>query len=113
MQQILQSNGALVTEVVEHRLTQERLEATQADLIQAARGAGMAEVASGVLHNVGNALNSVQTSASVVREGMRWDMHARAIDQVNQLLVERRPALLEAGEDRVALLPDYSDAHQR
>ena len=36
-----------------------------------ARSAGMAEVASGVLHNVGNVLNSVNVSASVIREKVR------------------------------------------
>ena len=36
-----------------------------------ARSAGMAEVASGVLHNVGNVLNSVNVSASVIREQVR------------------------------------------
>jgi C4-dicarboxylate-specific signal transduction histidine kinase len=36
-----------------------------------ARSAGMAEVASGVLHNVGNVLNSVNVSASVMREQVR------------------------------------------
>lgn len=36
-----------------------------------ARSAGMAEVASGVLHNVGNVLNSVNVSASVIRENVR------------------------------------------
>jgi len=36
-----------------------------------ARSAGMAEVASGVLHNVGNVLNSVNVSASVIREQIR------------------------------------------
>lgn len=36
-----------------------------------ARSAGMAEVASGVLHNVGNVLNSVNVSASLIREQVR------------------------------------------
>lgn len=36
-----------------------------------ARSAGMAEVASGVLHNVGNVLNSVNVSVSVIREQVR------------------------------------------
>lgn len=35
------------------------------------RSAGMAEVASGVLHNVGNVLNSVNVSSSVIRERVR------------------------------------------
>jgi PAS domain S-box-containing protein len=41
------------------------------ELQDTARHAGMAEIATGVLHNVGNVLNSVNTSASVVIEGLR------------------------------------------
>jgi len=37
-------------------------------LVQTARRAGMAEIATNVLHNVGNVLNSVHTSARVARE---------------------------------------------
>lgn len=39
------------------------IERLNAELMQAHRQAGMAETASGVLHNVGNALNSIQVSA--------------------------------------------------
>jgi signal transduction histidine kinase len=37
-------------------------------LVQSARQAGMAEIATNVLHNVGNVLNSVQTAAMLARE---------------------------------------------
>jgi signal transduction histidine kinase len=43
------------------------LEQTQAELVAFARRAGKAEIANNVLHNVGNVLNSVNVSASVVR----------------------------------------------
>jgi signal transduction histidine kinase len=45
-----------------------KLHATQQQLIAASRLAGMAEVATGVLHNVGNVLNSANVSATLVRE---------------------------------------------
>jgi len=38
------------------------------EMIRMSRKAGMAEVASGVLHNVGNVLNSLNVSASVMRK---------------------------------------------
>lgn len=40
-------------------------------LVDASRLAGMAEVATGVLHNVGNVLNSLNVSASVIADGLR------------------------------------------
>src|SRR5207237_715585 len=38
---------------------------------EASRQAGMAEVATGVLHNVGNVLNSVNISATVIRDKLQ------------------------------------------
>lgn len=48
-----------------------QLKATQDDLLRAARSAGMAEIATSVLHNVGNVLNSVNVSTSVVTDQLR------------------------------------------
>jgi signal transduction histidine kinase len=44
------------------------LKAVHLQLVDSARKAGMAEIATNVLHNVGNVLNSVSTSALVARE---------------------------------------------
>jgi signal transduction histidine kinase len=43
----------------------------QQDLIVASRQAGMADVATGVLHNVGNVLNSVNVSTTLIREKLQ------------------------------------------
>lgn len=50
---------------------QEQLETTQKDLVDASRKAGMADVATGVLHNVGNVLNTVNVAADQLAEGLR------------------------------------------
>jgi len=47
-----------------------RLESTYKKLMETAHIAGMAEVAANVLHNVGNALNSINVSAAVITEKM-------------------------------------------
>jgi signal transduction histidine kinase len=44
------------------------LKEVHTQLVQTARRAGMAEIATNVLHNVGNVLNSVYTSAQLARE---------------------------------------------
>lgn len=49
----------------------EALDRAQHELVDTARRAGMAEIATGVLHNVGNVLNSVNVSASLVAEAVR------------------------------------------
>ncbi|MES2633232.1 MAG: AAA family ATPase [Pseudomonadota bacterium] len=63
------------------------LEDTQAQLVATARKAGMAEIANNVLHNVGNVLNSINVSASVVRgtiSNSRIGGLTRAVDLINE-----------------------------
>ncbi|MBC7599825.1 MAG: AAA family ATPase [Polaromonas sp.] len=69
-----------------HARTRE-LEQTQAELVATARRAGKAEIANNVLHNVGNVLNSVNVSASVVRRTLnesRAQGLARAVALLNE-----------------------------
>jgi Amt family ammonium transporter len=57
------------------------------ELLDAARRAGMAEIATGVLHNVGNVLNSINVSASLVTERLRRSKIAdlaRATDMLTE-----------------------------
>jgi signal transduction histidine kinase len=61
-------NAQLETRVLERT---EELHRTHKRLVELARQAGMAEVATDVLHNVGNVLNSVNVSVTLVDEKVR------------------------------------------
>ena len=61
----------LSKDVTESKRLELELEKSQKDLVSASRAAGMAEVATGVLHNVGNVLNSLNVSASTLATGLR------------------------------------------
>ncbi len=63
--------NALQREIVERERAEAALHESQQKLLETSRLAGMAEVATGVLHNVGNVLNSVNVSASLVIEKLR------------------------------------------
>ena len=65
----LQSSNERLEERVEER-TRELMEAER-ELVDAARMAGMAEIATNVLHNVGNVLNSVNISAELVTRKLK------------------------------------------
>jgi C4-dicarboxylate-specific signal transduction histidine kinase len=56
----------LEAEIAERTEMQKKMEKTHRELLSASRQAGMSEVATAVLHNVGNVLNSVNVSASLV-----------------------------------------------
>jgi PAS domain S-box-containing protein len=62
---------AVIQDTTERKYQEIELERVNKELITASREAGMAEVATNVLHNVGNILNSVNISASLVAERVR------------------------------------------
>jgi len=58
-------------DVTESKQMEAALEKSRRELMDASRLAGMAEVATGVLHNVGNVLNSLNVSTTVIASGLR------------------------------------------
>jgi PAS domain S-box-containing protein len=56
------------TEVTAQKQAEQQIKLMQAELVAASRRAGMAEVITGVLHNIGNVLNSITVSATVAME---------------------------------------------
>jgi len=76
--------------------------------MDASRAAGMAEVATGVLHNVGNVLNSVNVSATLIAEKL---ISARTANlaRAAELLREKNGSLAQfLGDDpKGQLLPGY------
>ncbi len=58
--------SGIVTDITKRKKMEDDLAGMNSELISASRKAGMAEIATGVLHNVGNVLNSVNISASLV-----------------------------------------------
>jgi two-component system, NtrC family, sensor kinase len=58
----------LQQQITEREQAQAELERTHRQLLEVSRQAGMAEVATNVLHNVGNVLNSLNVSATMLAE---------------------------------------------
>jgi signal transduction histidine kinase len=74
-----------------------------------AHRAGMTEIATGVLHNVGNVLNSVNVSVSVINDSVRKSK-APSVARVAALMKEQAPALAAAISDpKIQKLPEYLD----
>jgi two-component system, NtrC family, sensor kinase len=77
--------NALQREIAEREKAEHQLEIAHRELVEASRRAGMAEVATGVLHNVGNVLNSVNVSASLLRD-TAYKSEVNTVDQLATLL---------------------------
>ncbi|MEO5694308.1 MAG: PAS domain S-box protein [Usitatibacter sp.] len=72
-------------DVSEQKNNEARLARTHEELLDASRRAGMAEVATNVLHNVGNVLNSVNVSATLVMDSVSG-FNAARLSEVAALL---------------------------
>ncbi|MEO6996443.1 MAG: ATP-binding protein [Lacunisphaera sp.] len=84
------------------------LEKSRRELIDASRMAGMAEVATGVLHNVGNVLNSLNVSTTVITNGLHQSK-TDSLSKVADLIRENRTTLAAYFTDdpKGKLVPDF------
>ncbi|WP_434574211.1 sensor histidine kinase [Pseudomonas sp. Z3-8] len=80
----------------------------QSELQAKSRQAGMAEIATTVLHNVGNVLNSVNVSAELVSSQMRTSK-AQGLGKVARLMNEHVHDLSDflTTDNKGRMLPDY------
>lgn len=93
---------------IAHEKTRERELNWQKQLVTAARQAGMMEVANSVLHNVGNALNTVNISAGALQE----QFHKSELDnlpKIAKMIEEHKQELAHyiTTDPRGQLLPDF------
>ncbi|HEY1107943.1 MAG TPA: ATP-binding protein [Opitutaceae bacterium] len=91
-----------------------QLTETYKGLVDASRLAGRAEIATGVLHNVGNVLNSLNVSASVVATGLRQSK-CEAMVKAVAMLRERGADLAEflAADPKGRRLPELLEGLAR
>ncbi len=74
---------AIARDITERKRSEAKLKAAQEKLLETARQVGMAEVATGVLHNVGNVLNSVSVTAESIQKRIRTSKVTYLGDAVN------------------------------
>ncbi|MCC6153917.1 MAG: HAMP domain-containing protein [Candidatus Hydrogenedentes bacterium] len=90
------------------RRAQSELEEANRALVDRAREAGMADVATGVLHNVGNVLNSLNISASTIHERLS-ECRIPNLVRASDLIEANRENLAEffTQDERGSKLPGY------
>ena len=100
----------VIRDIRERKRAQERLAEANRQLLSMSRVAGKAELATGVLHNVGNVLQSVKVNVAKIDEFVdqaRIERLRRAVD----MLVGERADLITflTEDDKGKLLPRYLD----
>ena len=95
-------------DITEIKQAEEKLEALHKQMLALARQAGMAETATSVLHNVGNVLNSVNVSATLLRDGIQKSKIA-SLAKLTVLLDEHAADLgpFLTTDPRGQQVPDY------
>ena len=98
----------VLLDVTKEKAAAKELQRLHAELLQTSRLAGMAEVATGVLHNVGNVLNSVSVSATLVSDKLRQSK-VNKLRRATMMLHQQNGHLAEflTTNPKGKLLPDY------
>lgn len=95
-------------EITQRKESEIKLKELNQQLIVSARRAGMAEIATSVLHNIGNVLNSVNVSICLIQENFK---HTRVDKLANILLLieQHLPSLGDyfTNDPKGKLLPEY------
>lgn len=99
-------NQRLQQEVEERRKTQQELVEVQAKLIATARQAGKAEIATNVVHNIGNVLNSVNVGSEELKRQLD-SMPLKYLRRMTEMVAEHQ-ALLD-GHEKMKLLPSVME----
>ncbi len=98
-------------DVTKARELEHQLEKIRKDLVDISRLAGMAEVATGVLHNVGNVLNSLNISATMIVTGIR-DSRIENLAKLCGLLRDHKDDLAEfvTQDPRGRRIPEFVES---
>jgi signal transduction histidine kinase len=107
-QRVRERTAELQAEVTAKAAALTELAAAQSSLIEMSRKSGMAEVATGVLHNVGNVLNSVNVSCTMALNRLQKSSLGR-VSQVAGLLTEANADLAHflTADARGRQIPSY------
>jgi PAS domain S-box-containing protein len=90
----------ILEDITERKAAEAEVERVHKELVYASRQAGMAEIAANVLHNVGNVLNSLNISASLVTSTLKH-LRIESLNRVASLLhdnAQRLESFLSEGE---------------
>lgn len=75
--ELTNANASLATEIAKREVVESEREEIQEELLRASCEAGKSEIATGVLHNVGNVINSVNVSVELMQEEFQNKLQTR------------------------------------
>ncbi|GEM_PF-6217504 len=99
--------SGIVMDIDQQKKNEKKLKELNIQLVELSRRAGMSEVASSVLHNVGNILNSACVSLVVIQEKTKADrlLKLKEIAKMLEVGVEKKEYIFS--DEKGALIPHY------
>ncbi len=97
----------VLRDITAKKRAEAELGAAHKQLIETSRQAGMAEVATAVLHNVGNVLNSVNVSARLVTDALRKSRLPGLTKAVGLMIEQADLGQFLSSDPKGRQLPDY------
>lgn len=100
--------SGIVMDITERKIYEKSVQELNEKLISIARRAGMSEIATSVLHNIGNVLNSVNISVAMIQESLNADATQNLV-KVSQMIsdnLSKEPDYLVKNE-KGKLIPEY------
>jgi PAS domain S-box-containing protein len=95
-------------DITERKVTEDALKRAQDRLVETAHSAGMAEIATGVLHNIGNILNSVNISTEEIATNLK-NSKMKGFLRANEMLSNHKDNYADffTNHPKGKLIPEY------
>lgn len=108
--ELKEANRHLKEEIVERQKAEAERETMHNELVETSRRAGMAEVATSVLHNIGNVLNSINVAATHLTEMLRQSKSPKLVKAL-EMMKEHSDDLgaFLSADEKGKMLPEFME----
>lgn len=99
--------SGIVIDINKDKEAEEKIQQLNQQLLATARRAGMSEVATSILHNVGNILNSSNVSLNILRENLAQPYYSKLFKLIDMIEEHRSDKDYFTLDDKGRLIPEY------
>lgn len=102
--------SGIIMDIQSHKEYEDKITRLHKQLVSSARRAGMAEVATSILHNIGNILNSANVSLNMLKERAKSPYRDRLF-KIMAMIHNHKENLIQffSQDSKGQLIPDYLD----